>query len=412
MTFQKFVRLSRLVYTLCCTTLAVYMVSNQIKRFNGDADVSTITYRRFNVHSIDLYPTITFCFSRVQVLLAGCNNGIYSQTLLSEKFLLNNCKFEQILSGKSYDQEDFNMTQLRTIATDELYLHGDSILARYWTIDHKSNQLQLWKNENQSQSANDIRPVYVSHRTPQKICFSRNTTYDEGLIRANDVFTFNLTYLSSNGNLNLEVFVHYSQQAIRGLNSFGTKKMKIYVNRYLKFRTWLIYVSQFNVLRKRNKPNSPCSERLDEDDYLRETIMKRIGCIPFYWEKLNKNILELPQCHSYDEIKRFYAIISNQSRLLSSVVEPCHRMTTLVYLEKETDDGDTVWTSADSYEKLIVQMRYEDDMYMEVINTKEFRFKTFFGNVGGLVGIFLGVSLSHIPQFIYDVIVWLNKYPS
>ena len=412
MSFQKFVRLSRLLYTLCCTTLAVYMVSNQVKRFHGNADVSTITYRRFNERSIDLYPTITFCFNRVQVLLAGCNNGIYNQKLLSEKFVMHNCKFEQILSGKTYDREDFNMTQLRTIDTDELYLHGDSILARYWTIDHKGNQLQLWKNENQQQSTKIIRPVYVSHRTPKKICFSRSTNYDEGLVRANDVFTFNLTNLSLNGNLNLEVFVHYPQQAIRGLNSFGTKKIKIYVNRYLKFRAWLIYVSQFNVLRKRNKPNNPCGERLDEDDYLRETIMKRIGCIPFYWEKLNKNVLELPQCRSYDELKQFYAIISNQSRLLSPIAEPCNRMTTLVHLEKETEDGDTVWTSADSYDKLIVQMRYEDDMYMEVINTKEFRFKTFFGNVGGLIGIFLGVSLSHIPQFIYDVIGWFKKYPT
>ena len=120
MSFQKFVRLSRLLYTLCCTTLAVDMVSNQIKLFHGNADVSTITYRRFNERSIDLYPTITFCFSRVQVLLTGCNNGIYSQTLLSEKFSMHNCKFEQILSGKSYDQEDFNMTQLRNIDTDEL----------------------------------------------------------------------------------------------------------------------------------------------------------------------------------------------------------------------------------------------------------------------------------------------------
>ena len=381
----------------------------QVKRFNGNADVSTITYRRFNEHSIDLYPTITFCFSRVQVLLAGCNNGIYNQKLLSEKFSLNNCRFEQILSGKAYDREDFNMTQLRTIDTDELYLHGDSILARYWTIDHKSNQLQLWKNENQAQSMNNNRPFYVSHRTPKKICFSRRINYDEGLIRANDVFTFNLTHLSLNGNLNLEVFVHYPQQAIRGLTSFGTKRIKIYVNRYLKFRTWLIYVSQFSVLRKRNKPNSPCSERLDEDDYFRETIMKRIGCIPFYWEKLGKNVSKLPRCRSYDELQRVYAMISNQSRLLSSVVQPCTKMITLVHLEKETEDGDTVWASTDSYEKLIVQMRYEDDMYMEVINTKEFRFKTFFGNVGGLIGIFLGVSLLHIPQFIYDVIVWFKN---
>ena len=229
------------------------------------------------------------------------------------------------------------------------------------------------------------------------------------MIRANDVFTFNLTYLSSNGNLNLEVFVHYPQQAIRGLNSFGTKRIKIYVNRHLKFGAWLIYVSQFNILRKRNKTNSPCTERLDEDDYLRETIMKRIGCIPFYWKKLNKNILELPQCRSYDELKRLYAIISNQSRSIFSVVQPCTKLTTLVHLEKETEDGDTVWTSSDSYEKLIVQMRYEDDMYMEFFNTKEFRFKTFFGNVGGIIGIFLGVSLSHIPQFIYDIIVWFKK---
>ena len=63
MTFQKFARLSRLLYTLCCTSLAVYMVSMQVKRFNGNADVSTMTYRRFNEHSIDLYPTITFCFN-------------------------------------------------------------------------------------------------------------------------------------------------------------------------------------------------------------------------------------------------------------------------------------------------------------------------------------------------------------
>ena len=39
------------------------------------------------------------------------------------------------------------MSQLSTIDTDELYFPINSILGRYWTVDHKSNQLIYGKTK-------------------------------------------------------------------------------------------------------------------------------------------------------------------------------------------------------------------------------------------------------------------------
>ena len=102
---RKISKILRTFCTIICTFLAIHMVFQQVLRFQRDEDISSISYRQFNSNPIDLYPTITFCFSRVQLFFVGCYTGIYLQHLLNEKFGIHNCKFEKILSGKNTVQK-------------------------------------------------------------------------------------------------------------------------------------------------------------------------------------------------------------------------------------------------------------------------------------------------------------------
>ena len=397
MAFQGTTKFLKVVFILGCIALAIYLALQQFIRFREDADVSSISFQLFNDQPKDLYPTVTFCFSRVQTLFLGCNKGIYHQEFLSERLGIDNCRFEQVLSGKNFGPNWFNISQFLDMDINMATIRANVALTKVWSIDHTDKRAKFWDNQKNNSIVPDI-PVYVSHRTPKKICFSRKTKYDVGLIRSNDVFTFNLTYLNLHGNLRLDVFVHYPGQTIRALDSFGTKKITIFPYTDDQYETWTLLLSQFNVLRKRSKPRQTCTSHLDDDTSLRDIAINRVGCVPVYWMKLDETTKHLPPCQTYYGFNQLYKLISNVPQFLTSVAEPCIRMTTQVHLEKEKIETQTMWAAGNGYHSLTIQIKYDDDMYQEIENKKEFEFKSLWCNIGGLMGIFLGVSLSQLPQ--------------
>ena len=402
------IKLASLAFTLLCVFLAVYTVFQQVVKFQMNEDVSTISYRRFNEIPQDLYPTISFCFSRVQVLLSGCNNGIYDQEFLKKKFGINNCKFEQILRGKSYGKE-FDMSRILSVNIDDLSMQPKAILSKFWTIDHRNIKARFWDNERDNISKEKL-PIYISHRTPQKICLSRKTNFDPGLLRSNDVFTFNLTQLNLHGKLHLEVFAHYPNQTIRALGAFRNKKVDIYTYN-LQYETWILYLSQFTVLRRRKTSHRPCGQHTDDDNVLRELAVQNSKCIPLYYEALIKSDVNMHYCRTYSDYNHVHQIMSNATKSTALIDEPCNRMTMQVHLEKEKK-VEEIWSENFGYDILRVRIKYDDDMYQEITNKQEFELKNLWSNIGGLVGIFLGFSLSHIPQLLFNFRTWLQNTSS
>ena len=55
-------------------------------------------------------------------------------------------------------------------------------------------------------------------------------------------------------------------------------------------------------------------------------------------------------------------------------------------------------------------MQYTQDYFEEINYLEAFNFETFFSNVGGFVGIFLGYSIMQVPELIgYIFTLFLGK---
>lgn len=59
--FKCYAKVAGLIIKVSSFFLAGYMIVQQIQRFVGNLDVSTITLQQFHNHKGDEYPTFTFC---------------------------------------------------------------------------------------------------------------------------------------------------------------------------------------------------------------------------------------------------------------------------------------------------------------------------------------------------------------
>ena len=53
---------------------------------------------------------------------------------------------------------------------------------------------------------------------------------------------------------------------------------------------------------------------------------------------------------------------------------------------------------------ILLELQYMKRRYQEIVNIQDFEFETFWSSVGGFVGIILGYSLVHAPDFIQRLV--------
>ena len=55
------------------------------------------------------------------------------------------------------------------------------------------------------------------------------------------------------------------------------------------------------------------------------------------------------------------------------------------------------------HKEIDIKLIYNEGTYQEIVNTRDFGMDTFWISVGGFVGLFLGYSISHIPELIAGI---------
>ena len=58
---------------------------------------------------------------------------------------------------------------------------------------------------------------------------------------------------------------------------------------------------------------------------------------------------------------------------------------------------------------LLLRVLYNTDEYQEIINLRKFDFESLFGQVGGLFGLMLDVSIVHIPDILLAMMSTIKK---
>ena len=147
-------------------------------------------------------------------------------------------------------------------------------------------------------------------------------------------------------------------------------------------------IGQVDVLRKRNKGTSHCDENMqDEDEYIMKYIIKKVGCIPTFWEKLARG-MEPKRMSRICKTNYSYQIIDHQLDYILKRLEkndsiykqPCTDMiVSITTKDVKNSYGQTrIWLHFD----------YHQHLYRKIVNTRAYSSETLLGQVGGFVGMY------------------------
>ena len=106
-----------------------------------------------------------------------------------------------------------------------------------------------------------------------------------------------------------------------------------------------------------------------------------------------------------NQLIKIYNKTSKLQDVMALYDPPCDEMNvvTNVILRPYGSDhkkGNPIFDAIFSKNKLFLKFKYQDRTYQEVTNSRDFGFESFWSSVGGFVGIFLGYSMSQIPEIL------------
>ena len=132
-----------------------------------------------------------------------------------------------------------------------------------------------------------------------------------------------------------------------------------------------------------------------------KTVSSTVGCIPIYWKRFAhswKNGPALPYCSTFDDYKKMNYYIHNRWKAATQYDPPCEKMTVLCYVNIRRPFNHKLNERLDQMQELLLKIPYKTDEYEKITDKRLFNSESLFSQVGGLIGIILGVSFLQIPD--------------
>ena len=102
------------------------------------------------------------------------------------------------------------------------------------------------------------------------------------------------------------------------------------------------------------------------------------------------------ECQSHEQFQKAYQALSNYKDTLRSYERPCVDMRVLV--REQLNEP-----LKNRHKEIDIKLTYNEGTYQEIINTRDFGMDSFWTSVGGFVGLFLGYSISQVPDLIASI---------
>ena len=297
----------------------------------------------------------------------------------------------------------------------------DNVLAGLESETTTYKSISKQKYENVSYGSNfDVGSVadLVIWQTVTSQCISRRLNYAPGQVLLKETLGFSFHQLKK--FLAMTVYIHHENQLVRNFGGTGSpRSWVIALNLQKEYRNDSNYIelviNSIQILTKRNDANANCDNGLDdEDSHWMQTASRTAGCIPAYWRrfsKLWKDSLGLKYCKTYEQYKQVADLIDRRWTITTKYDPPCNKMTTMshAYTARPFDSAKN--KIYNDLQLIIIEILYKTDEYQEIINKKAFDRESLFCQVGGYIGIMLGVSFLQLPDILIATFVIIQtKY--
>ena len=230
-------------------------------------------------------------------------------------------------------------------------------------------------------------PFVLTHQDATQRCYSKKLSDKTYVVE--DHLMLDGYSLSQLGFM-IRLYVHEQGQMYRSITKTKTTKIFYPPEQYGSYYEYQI--SEIEVLRRRGDSKVPCNETIaNEDEYFRDAVMYKVGCIPDYWKTFvssSSSTRALSQkCNftQYAEIKRILDTpMEKQSENI--YLYPCVHMNVKIEQLSKEIGSDKFGNKLGANFGIKFHYRTKYELYKEITNHRSFTLETLFGQVGGFVG--------------------------
>ena len=359
------------------------MALTQALRYFDNKDNSSIHYKTFNETPLDIYPTLSiYLTSTGYPLHHHVRKEVEKQTGITV------AQFDQLLKGNDKNISQEQVSNILAMKYNPLRLNFEAFV----------NAIGLETQYDRKVEYDDGPKFHQSHEDPDTICFSLESTNNIGVLRIRDWVSLDWKVLEDSKVL-IQAYIHYPNRLTREI---GRPNFEIYMDymEYAQSKTTL-QLNKLIMLRKRHDAQEPCDKSLEnDDDQFKTYVIRKVGCIPMYWENFASSNDSFSPCTSAIEMKKIYEAIQNKESIFADYEQPCNYME----VSLGTSQRDSFYENV-----ILLELQYMIRLYQEIENTRDFGLESFWSSVGGFVGIFLGYSLLSLPNVLEKILQWLRE---
>ena len=346
-------------FTTFCIASTIAMVGYWFYKFSlEDRDIGVVDYKLI-LETTDIhYPAISLCFDDI----------FLPEKLDAIDHNINVDQYVQHLKGNRFDNMFSNMNYSDvTINLEDYFLYGETLLRN--ETNYRRDSLIFGHKE----SFNGFN--YDEGHLGK--CFEVSTfiPYQQSVYVIN--LYYNKTKLFGSKHVKRILFtIHHEGQLL--LAPANAQRIILSKNDTRDIDVW---VNEIELLKSRNSNRRTCTPQdvtMSYDDMVAEKHVKEKGCNPPYF----KSSKDFPHCNTSKEIRNARYYLRRVRRKYLPVA--CQRFSKIVYNAQVVDSK--------SNDTLRFSLTYPE--YVKIITqSKEVDVHALIGNIGGYVGLILGMTI-------------------
>ena len=356
---------TRVIFYVVVLSIACLLTFLQYQKYMKNEDVSSISYRRFNIERRDVYPSFSICLYSSFGMIFKQNENI-----LGLKGWKGGNLYRRMLLGEESVKDDFiRKRRFRLVDFDHLTVNLlDDIVLVFHAVTKNGN----FVHEVESKNKNELRPFVYGYQDPNQICITRKRTFTKQSLLNYEVLKLDVKLLY-NITADLHVYIHKPGELTRMLHkptaSFSLNDFKEMTQTPPLNNLYHFNVNHVEVMRTRPDGIAPCNDTSVDDDVMYRTVIaKSAGCIPSYWKRFflssSKMIIEnWPDCVHQSQfrlISQMFLPDLNVPNATKLYLTPCDTMKSII---------STTRTSVSETQKLVLQFDYISEEYKVFQNT-------------------------------------------
>ena len=384
-----------LIFEVLCFISTACLISRCIHQYYLDDDTSQLEYRKFHHDAGSIYPSISICFPSSSFFdYSAIHKTVMSIPKLARQ-VSKKCGYSGIGCNSQYlkllgeiveviDYSNVTLQLMKHVSIVEINLQNNGKIL--WSNEEGklklseafetilSNGFMIQRNLTDEKIDSIPEPkIYPSHQAMYRKCYSIDVPFIKGIQIINmrlrikgSIFKDDNIRPSKN---EFGVKFHYPNQQLMSISAQTSWASKF---NFSTFYQKDIYLGYIEVLQTRNKHSRPCHNK-DHDKYIIEEVTKLLGC-RIHDSKIMEQV---PWCKEYALIRAFDYETTKRPK-----IPPCRSLISVYDWYTESDRSDE--NIGESQMDLI--FHYPNDLYKEVIYSKEYSLEALIGNIGGYIG--------------------------